>query len=523
MRPAARLVLLVVGLTTLPLPFSARAHEHGGGSSGPDHVGAHEHAAMEPIDGNALGVVHFENSGSAAAQAPFIRGIKLLHSFEYPAARLAFQEAGRLDPAFALAAWGEALTYNHTLWNEQDTVAARGALARLGTSPEARIARGRTPRERDYLASVERLYGSGDKAARNAAYCEALEAMVARYPQDLDARAFHALALLGLTTARDHANYMRAAAEAEIVYDAEKRHPGALHYMIHAYDDPVHAPLGLRAARRYALVAPDAPHARHMTAHIFFALGLWKEAIAANDASLRVARERGDPNYHALLWLVYADLQDDRRAAAAELVRSVAADVANAPDKENRLRLAFARATWLVETRGAPGTEADRPVDSTGVTSIGYFAMHDFARGITAALAGDAIRARAALEQLQARIAAAHEQPPGENSAWVDVTAPNELPEAQVLATALEGCVAFADGQHAAGIAKVREAIERTSGWEFEYGPPWSVKPLDELLGELLLADGQSARAAEAFQRTLVSYPNRRLALEGLAAARGAH
>jgi len=522
MRHATRLAIVFAGLTLACAAGTTGAHEHAGGSDGPDHVGAHEHGAEVPATVGALGVVHFENSGSAAAQAPFIRGIKLLHSFEYPAARQAFREAARLDPEFALAAWGEALTYNHTLWNEQDTVAARAALARLGPTPEDRIARGRTARERDYLASVEALYGTGDKATRNAAYCAALEAIVARYPKDLDARAFHALSLLGLTTARDHVNYMRAAAEAEIVYEAEKSHPGALHYMIHAYDDPVHAPLGLRAARRYATVAPDAPHARHMTAHIFFALGLWKEAIAANEASLRAARQQGDPNYHALLWLVYADLQESRRPAAAELVRSVERDVAISVGKENRLRLAFARATWLVETRDAGGVDADVPVDSTGVTSIGYFAMHDFARGITAALAGDSGRARAALEQLQARIGSAHEQLTGENSAWYDVTAPNELPEARVLATALDGAVAFAAGRHGEGIARVREAIGSTAGWEFEYGPPWSVKPLDELLGELLLADGQKVEAAGAFQRTLVIYPNRRLALEGLAAARGA-
>jgi hypothetical protein len=201
----------------------------------------------------------------------------------------------------------------------------------------------------------------------------------------------------------------------------------------------------------------------------------------------------------------------------------VAHDVATAPGKENRLRLAFARATWLVETRGAPGADAGTPVDSAGVTSIGYFAAHDFARGVTAALAGDTARARAVLDELQTRIAGAHGQLPDANSAWYDVTAPNELPEARVLATALEGSVVYAEGRHTAGLAKVREAIEATAGWEFEYGPPWSVKPLDELLGELFLADGQNAQAVDAFQRTLVSYPNRRLALEGLATARGAH
>ena len=197
--------------------------------------------------------------------------------------------------------------------------------------------------------------------------------------------------------------------------------------------------------------------------------------------------------------------------------------MATAVGKENRLRLAFARATWLVETRGAMDLNAEAPVDSTGVTSIGYFAVHDFARGITAAHAGDLEKARAALGQLQARIAAARETPPSENSAWTDVTAPNELPEARILMAVLDGDVAFAEGRHATGIARVRDAIASTASWEFEYGPPWSVKPLEEVLGEMLLADGQAAAAVSAFERTLVSYPNRRLALEGLAAARTAH
>ena len=266
MRYSARRLVVLASVLGWLLAATADAHEHAVGSDGPsDAESHHHHGAPELVTDGELGVVHFENSGAAAAQAPFIRGIKLLHSFEYTAARQAFQQAARLDPGFALAAWGEALTHNHTLWYEQDTAAARAALARLGSTPQARIAKGGTPRERDYLASVEKLYGPGDKAVRNAAYCAALEALVARYPQDLDARAFHALALLGLTTGRDHVNYMRAAAEAELVYDVEKRHPGGVHYMIHAYDDPIHAPLGLRAARRYASIAPGAPHARHMT------------------------------------------------------------------------------------------------------------------------------------------------------------------------------------------------------------------------------------------------------------------
>jgi hypothetical protein len=136
-----------------------------------------------------LGVVHFANSGALRAQPAFLRGLLLLHSFEYSAARREFQKAEDLDAAFAMAVWGEALTYNHTLWNEQDTAAARAALAKLGSTPEERIARGKTARERDYLASVDHLYGAGAKLERDAAYSAALGDLSRRYPTDLDARA----------------------------------------------------------------------------------------------------------------------------------------------------------------------------------------------------------------------------------------------------------------------------------------------------------------------------------------------
>jgi tetratricopeptide (TPR) repeat protein len=488
--------------------------------SGPERHSEHD-SGHYSVQGQ-LGVVHFASSGAPRAQPAFLRGLLLLHSFEYSAARREFQQAEDLDPSFAMAVWGEALTYNHTLWNEQDTAAARAAMAKLGSTPEKRIAQGRTAREHDYLATLEALYGPGEKAERDAAYSAALGDLSRRYPRDLDARSLYALSLLGLSPKRDVRIYMRAAAEAEAVYDVDKRHPGALHYLIHAYDDPVHAPLGLRAARLYAQVAPAASHALHMTSHIFFALGLWDEAIAANEASVRVAHSQGEHAYHSQLWLEYAYLQKDRRAAAESLVQSLTHDVASGPTKENRLRAAFSRATWLVETRGAPGADASQTLDSSGITSIGYFAVHDFARGLAAAGSGDVAGARAALGQLSARINSARVVPYGENRNWFDALSENELAQARALATALEGAAEFAEGQHASGIVQVREAIAATAQMEFEYGPPWSAKPFEELLGELLLADGQQAEATSAFQRVLVMYPNRRLAVEGIAAARGA-
>jgi tetratricopeptide (TPR) repeat protein len=481
---------------------------------------AHDPMRHEMAVSGDLGSAHFANSGAARAQPAFLRGLLLLHSFEYGAARQAFLDAEKADPAFAMAYWGEALTYNQTLWREQDRDAAHAALAKFAPDPEGRAAKAPTPRERAYLASVEELYGAGDKSTRDAKYSEALGKLAAAYPDDLDARAFFALSLLGLTNGeRNVGNYMRAAAEAEAVLQIEPRHPGALHYLIHATDDPVHAPLGLAAARLYGKVAPAATHAHHMPSHIFFALGMWDDAIEANAASLKVGRAHGDPAYHSLLWLAYAYLQQDRRSEADELVRSVATDVAAGATKDNRARLSYARAMWLVETRGAGGPDAQSSVDNRGITSISYFAAHDFARGITAA-ALRPTEAKAALAELQARIDKAHVAPAQAATVdWLDNVTSDELKEASLLALALSGTIKFYGGDAAGGIEQVREASARSEQLEFEYGPPWSVKPLDELRGELLLAAGRSAEAAAAFRKTLATFPNRRLAREGLAAA----
>src|SRR5271170_2788390 len=159
----------------------------------------HEHAPAAAAVTVGLGTTHFPNSGAPRAQRDFLRGLLLLHSFEYQAARTAFQGAERTDPSFAMAYWGEALSYNQTLWGEQDLQAARAALAKLATTPEERAAKAGTARERGYLASVEQLYGSGDKTQRDANFSAALGALARTYPNDLDARAFYALSILGLT------------------------------------------------------------------------------------------------------------------------------------------------------------------------------------------------------------------------------------------------------------------------------------------------------------------------------------
>ncbi len=466
-----------------------------------------------------VGYVEFPNSGAAAAQADFIRGVLLLHSFEYAQSREAFVAAQRKDPHFALAYWGEALSYNHTIWGEQDLAAARAALARLAPTAGARAALAPTPRERAYLGAVERLFGEGTKPERDAGFSAAMADLAAREPEDLNARSFYALSLIGLTgTRRDESNYMRAAAEAESVYQTDPTHPGALHYLIHAYDDPVHAPLGLRAARLYGEVAPAASHAQHMPSHIFFALGMWDDAITANIASLATARAQGDGGYHSLIWLAYAYFQQNKPEDARPLIESVARDVATRPSKDNRLRLALARAMWLAETGDPKGVDATVDVDSTGIPASAYFSIHDYVRGIAAAGNGRLSEARTTLSALRARAAVL--TPTAELAAqWYENVTPQEIEQTRLLAEALDAAIRFHAGQRDQAITQLRIADKAADGLIFEYGPPWSVKPFSELLGEFLLAEGRHDEAAAAFRKTLQTYPGRRLALAGLAQA----
>src|ERR1041384_2225299 len=210
-----------------------------------------------------LGRVEFPTSGSAKAQALFLRGLAALHSFWYEEALDAFQESTKVEPDFAMGYWGEAMTYNHPLWSEQDIDAARKVLARIKESPKL------TERERAYLNAVKLLYGEGDKPARDAAYSGAMEKIYRAYPDDLDGAAFYSLSLLGRISPEDKNFRLQAQAGAIALeaYQKNPNHPGAAHYIIHAFDDPDHAILALPAPRRCADIAPDAPHAQHMQSH----------------------------------------------------------------------------------------------------------------------------------------------------------------------------------------------------------------------------------------------------------------
>ena len=526
-----------------------------------------------------LGSIDFPTSGSAAAQPFFIKGVLLMHSFEYDDAREAFVEAQKADPNFAMAYWGEAMTFNHPVWQRTSPELAKAALTKLAPTAEARRAKAATEKEKDWLGAVERLSGSGDKLARDLAYADAMKRMLEKYPGDDEVRSFYALALLGTSHGgRDFSIYMRAAALVEQVYAKNPQHPGAAHYLIHAYDDPIHAPLGLRYADAYSKIAPAASHALHMPSHIYVATGMWDESAAINERSVKAADARREAKkldvdargFHALLWLVYSYTQQGRYEDARGIMAQLEAAAKESGSERTRTHLALARAAWLIETRKLG--EAKAPVMAKGLPKDAAIADL-FAIGFAAIRSGNRQAGSAALQAMAQLMESAPVNlapvrpgpstggkplPPGVKPIApapgpVAVPAPGTKPPApqaadasqapgsahaahaaavglptagssdirvpQVMAQQLEALLLFSEGRREEALVLARQAAVVEAGLPFEFGPPIPVKPVNEQVGEMLMDLRRPKEAMEAFDLSLKRNPKRALSLLGLARA----
>ena len=482
-----------------------------------------------------MGVISFENSGAPAAQADFIKGIAALHNFQYPLAARAFQRAQASDPEFALAYWGEAMSYNHAVWHEQDPVAARAALAKLGPTPEARAVKAKTPREKAYLAAGEALFGEGEKNDRDRRYALAMEQLHAKYPDDVDATCFYALALLGTSNAgRDVPTYMRAAALMEEVFERNPQHPGAAHYLIHSVDDSVHAPLGLRAAYAYAKIAPDSPHAQHMTSHIFLALGMWDETVAANERTIQLindairSRNKDAPPLgcgHPVTWVSYAYLQQGRFNDARRMIDGCSEEMRGHPtmpehemgaqsaldaDSSSAASFAVMRSRYLIDSGDWSGPIAAMKVNADGLISAEF--TRDWVDAYGAVRFGKLDAAVAAIERsknsTKRYVAAA-------SAAGIAADAPAQR-LAKIEQQQLDGLLLMKRGQTKEGIALLSEAAAGERASPMEFGPPSLDKPANELLGEVLLEQGRTKEACAAFESAQVLAPGRGQSLMGL-------
>ena len=476
------------------------------------------------------GHVDFANSGAPSAQADFLEGLALLHDFEYPAAAAAFRRAEAADPGFAMAYWGEAMTFNHPIWMQQDLKAARDALNKLAPTPAARRAKAKTDREKEYLDAVEILYGDGSKEERDFRYEDAMAKLHARYPDDVDATAFYGLAILGTAHAgRDIATYMRAAGVLEEAWMNHRDHPGLVHYLIHSYDDPAHAPLGLRAARIYAKIAPDAGHAQHMTSHIFLALGMWREVVQANIAAIadvdrvRKAAGKGPAGCgHYPSWLGYGYLQlgqmDKARSAVASCRASVQSQAAMdhpgmSMDPDASLIGGFAnmRLRYLLDTGDWTGEVAGWTLPKTA--GAGARLDFAFARAMGEIVAGRRDAARQALAELEA---VGHEV--------VDIktksgdTDPTYRVRPEIFLLEVRGLLAEQEADLAGAERLMLQAVGLEDKLPIAFGPPTIDKPSHELLGEFLLRRGRKDEAHAEFEKAIARTPGRRLTDQGVEA-----
>lgn len=514
----------------------------------------------------SLGRIEFPTSQTGAAQDAFLRGVLLLHSFEYDDAKEAFVEAQNAAPGFAMAYWGEAMTYNHPLWSQTAPDAARAALARLAPVRDARLAKAGNDKEKMWLGAVEALYGDGEKLARDTAYAAEMRRMFERFPQDLEVKAFYALALLGTSHGgRDLATYMRAAAIVEDVVRANPQHPGAVHYLIHAYDDPAHAPLGLRYAEAYGKIAPSASHALHMPSHVYFALGMWDRASEMNERSAKAADDRvarkglgaDDRGLHALLWLQYSYLQQGRQEDARTVLGQIETAAAETASVRTRSHQALARAMWVIETRKWMDARGGVVPDGLGA---GATAADLFAVGMAAIRSGNRMAGADALQRM-AQLAGDGDRPvrsvttakpapaprPGASRPGVtpiptprpSLPTPAELMAAQgaaaqpangmpvagagndkrvaaIMAQQLEAVLIFSEGRRDEALVLARQAAVVEEGLSFEFGPPLPVKPAHELVGDLLMDVRRPGEAVVAYEASLKRTPGRALSLLGL-------
>ncbi|PTR27302.1 hypothetical protein C8J98_10981 [Luteibacter sp. OK325] len=466
----------------------------------------HDHGVPEK-----LGKVTFPVSCDAKVQQPFDRAVALLHSFAYGPAAKAFHEVAAADPTCAMAHWGVAMTYFHPVWAPAlppDTFATGQKemleATRLGAA---------TPREKQFIHALGELYkvDPGLKLPqRTLAYEKAMAQLAHDNPKDIEAQVFYALALLSNASPADktHAKQKQAIDILEPLFRRNPDHPGIAHYLIHACDSAELAQRGLPAARKYASIAPSAPHALHMPSHIFTRLGLWDDSIASNLASEKSAREHGDTmgQLHAMDYLVYAYVQTGRVTEAGAVVDDLHA---MPPLDMGDFGVAYAATAMpiRVAVEQAHWADATAIKDPEGAPPS-VVAIAVWARGLGLARTGHPVEAR----QEATRLGQIAKQ-------LSDTGEPYWSVQTSVLADEVMAWSAQAAGDTANAVTLLSAAADKEDSLEKRPVTPGPIVPAREQLGDLLLLQKQPSRALAAFRTTLAGSPGRAGALAGEARA----
>ena len=480
--------------------------------------------------GNALGEVAFKVVGSDAANGLFIKGHLLMHSFEYDDAAELFRLAQKEDPSCVMAFWGEAMTYNHPIWQQQDYEKGKAALAKLGATHEVRITKASSELEKDFLKAADIMYGDGTKADRDRAYAEFMGSLYEKYPGNHEVASLYALSLLGsVPVGRNDDIYQKSAKISEGILKENPNHPGALHYLIHADDDPLHAREALTAANEYAVVAPDAAHALHMPTHIFVALGMWDKVIELNEQSWQSSLDRkeakhltnDDLGYHSFYWLEYGYLQNGRNNDAMNLLNEMIKYCDELPSSRARVHEVLMRSTYLVETNEWSTANFS---DTTDLSDLGIFirARQLFVQGFRQFHNGDAERLKKIVSRISLMRQAESMQINSDGIAICKSGAPSasgltqlDIDQVHVMEAELKGLSAWKSNDIETAERWFKEAMEVEEKTSYSFGPPDIVKPSGELYGEFLLATNRPAEAMKAFDAALKRAPKRRLCVKG--------
>jgi hypothetical protein len=480
------------------------------GQQGHEH---HDHGEA------GLGVVEFPTS---CPQKEFTRAVALLHSFGYEEARRAFTEVATSDRACAMAYWGVAMSWYHPIWappTPDGLKQGAAAIERASAMPAG------SDREKDFIRALALFYKDWqtvDHRSRATAYENAMEQVHERYPADDEAAIFYALSMLGNLNQADktYAKQKDAARVLNAVLPRNTRHPGVVHYLIHSYDYPDLAELALPAARAYAKIAPDAPHALHMPSHIFTRLGLWDDSVESNLASAKSAKDRAARMHpgagsfdqlHAMDYLEYAYLQEARDASARRVLEEMAA-MTNVDEQEPAaayslaaapLRYALERHDWKASARMEPG-----PAWFDWKRHPQFEAVAHYGRAIGAARSGELELARREIEVL-ARLQ--KQVPSAKDYNWASaVAAQREVAEA---------VAAFAEGRRPEALRALRNAAEHEDAVGKHAVSPGALLPAREMLGDLLLESGANADALAAYEAALKIAPHRFRSVAGAARA----
>ena len=492
----------------------------------------HSSAGLE----EGLGRAHMETSCASTVSAEFDRSLALLHNFWYARAFEHFTQVAKDDPECAMAYWGAAMTYNHPFWDPPSKADEAAAWALVQKAMAARKA---SAREKLYLAAVAELYkdaGAGTREERNERYRDAMAVAHEKYPDD-ETKLFYGLSILGAIP-EGFAGYQQLCGQAaqlfEDVYSRHPDHPGVLHYLIHAYDDPEHAQQGLRAARAYAQAAALVPHALHMPSHIFTRLGYWEEFAATNlkgwevsEADVRRAGESSAfRDFHNLGYLEYAYIQLGRYRDAQGTVDIIAAQYEELPNKKT------APDTPELQARHVRGRTIYAVPDRV---VYGYFDM--LTRLIVESSQWDKVAAipilvpsrdfEAVKLQWEAKSAAIRKDPGAARAAAMKLVSLSQEPDQDPFAKSIiglqareaEAFAAEALGDTEGALAKLKEAAAIEDAINDLSQPPYPAIPANELCGNLLLELNRPTEAVTYFQRTLTRTPGRPKAIFGLARA----